>query len=96
MSGNICQLVDDYFSIILIEITGRLGSWLAWLGRFGEQIHWPNVVEQIVNYLEWICEKFQAATDFMPASLAGCMKFGCGWLGCRPLAGCVFALAPAN
>jgi hypothetical protein len=29
------------------------------LGRFGEQINWPNVVEQIVNYLECICEKLQ-------------------------------------
>ena len=59
LSGNICQLVDDYCSLIFIEITGRLGSWLAWLGRFGEQINWPNVVEQIVNYLECICEKLQ-------------------------------------
>jgi hypothetical protein len=35
-------------------------------------------------------------TDFLRASLAGCMRFGCGGLGCRPLAWCLFAFALAK
>ena len=59
MSSDMCQLVDDYVSVLLIEIKGGLGSWPAWLGQFGEQINWPNAVEQIASCLEWICEKLQ-------------------------------------
>ena len=74
---------------IAARVGGGVGGGAGWRWRCGsggvELIIWNGFVKS--------CNQ---TTDFLRASLAGCMRFGCGGLGCRPLAWCLFAFALAK